>query len=73
MAIYEYQCEKCEQIHEIWEPIWEPTNGEEKHICECGGELKRILSVSNFQLKGDGWDKPAATPPKEERKTGDVV
>jgi putative FmdB family regulatory protein len=69
LPIYEFICQKCEHIHEIWESI----DSEENHICECGGKLKRILSVSNFHLVGDGWDKPVATPPKEERKTGDVV
>ena len=52
MPIYEYQCKKCEGIFEILQGF------DEKPVrkCEeCGGRLKRIISLSAFHLKGSGW------------------
>ncbi|MGC9043479.1 MAG: FmdB family zinc ribbon protein [Myxococcota bacterium] len=52
MPFYEYQCEKCSEIFEIF-----IRNGEKiPESCEiCGGKLHKIISVSSFQLKGSGW------------------
>ncbi len=52
MPFYEYQCEKCSEIYELF-----IRNGEKvPDVCEvCGGRLHKIISVSSFQLKGSGW------------------
>ena len=52
MPIYEYQCKKCEGVFEILQGF------DEKPVTrceECGGRLKRIISLSAFHLKGSGW------------------
>lgn len=67
MPIYEYQCQKCRKDHEIIQKLSDPP----LTICPaCGGELKKKLSLSAFQLKGGGWYKDGyATPaPKKEEK-----
>ena len=52
MPIYEYQCNKCSKIHEIWQKI----NDTPPDKCtECGGSLHKLVSLSSFQLKGEGW------------------
>lgn len=52
MPIYEYQCQKCEGIFEILQGF----NDKPARKCEeCGGRLKRLISVSAFHLKGSGW------------------
>ncbi len=52
MPFYEYQCEKCSEIYEIF-----VRNGDKMpDVCEiCGGRLHKIISVSSFHLKGSGW------------------
>lgn len=52
MPIYEYQCQKCSEIAEVF-----LRSGEkEPKKCEvCDGKLKRLISNSGFHLKGTGW------------------
>lgn len=51
MPIYEYECKKCGALeinHKISDTIESCPN--------CGMEdIKKIISKSNFQLKGTGW------------------
>jgi putative FmdB family regulatory protein len=65
MPIYEYSCQDCKQIFEDWQKDYE-----ERDIpCPvCGGQASRLISSTNFVLKGGGWyasgytDRPA--PPE---------
>jgi putative FmdB family regulatory protein len=52
MPVYEYECTSCGHILEKQQRISEnPLT-----ICpECSGELKKLISMSSFQLKGGGW------------------
>jgi putative FmdB family regulatory protein len=52
MPVYEYQCTECNEIFEIFHGIDE----EYRDGCpECLGEARKILSPSNFILKGSGF------------------
>jgi putative FmdB family regulatory protein len=52
MPIYEYKCNKCGHITEIWQKFSDPPLGQ----CEvCGGSVKKIISQNTFHLKGSGW------------------
>lgn len=52
MPIYEYECEQCHEITEAWQHLAD----EPLTTCqECGGELRKLISRSSFQLKGGGW------------------
>jgi len=53
MPIYEYKCEKCSDVFELFESI--NSKSEIRKCSSCGGNAKRIISMSNFQLKGSGW------------------
>lgn len=53
MPIYEYQCKKCSEVFELFESI--NSNNETRKCSRCGGDAKRIISMSHFQLKGSGW------------------
>jgi putative FmdB family regulatory protein len=58
MPIYEYECESCGYRKEIM--IRKPSDekGSHKLGCDkCKGMMKRVISPSNFQLKGGGWYK----------------
>ncbi len=71
MPIYEYECKACENVFEIQQRmIDDPLK-----ICpDCQGEVKKLVSVSSFQLKGGGWysdgysgaSNEKDTPPKKE-------
>ena len=53
MPIYEYECLKCNKIFE------ELQSFSDKDITKCPhckkAKVKKLISLSSFQLKGDGW------------------
>jgi len=52
MPIYEYECPACEKVFEVQQRI----SDEPLKVCpECDGKVKKLVSVSSFQLKGSGW------------------
>ena len=53
MPIYEYKCLKCEKIFEELQSF----NDKELEVCSCEkkGKVEKLISLSSFQLKGDGW------------------
>jgi len=54
MPIYEYQCKRktCKECKDVLQSIKDKTIP----LCDkCGGKMKRILSVSNFDLRGEGF------------------
>jgi putative FmdB family regulatory protein len=52
MPIYEYQCEKCGKLFEIFQKMSDKTLTECK---ECKGKLNKLISNCAFHLKGNGW------------------
>ncbi len=52
MPIYEYTCSKCEHKAELLQKI----NDNNKVKCpQCTSYMTKIISLSNFKLKGNGW------------------
>jgi len=52
MPLYEFLCSECGKTKTRIMPI----DTKQKIIkCDCGKMAKRILSPTNFQLKGGGW------------------
>ena len=52
MPVYEYECPACEKVFEVHQGI----NDSPLASCSmCGGEVKKIMSMSSFHLKGGGW------------------
>ena len=80
MPIYEYKCNKCGCMTEVWQKFSDSPLDK----CEiCGGSVKKIISQNTFHLKGSGWyvtdytsrsseNKPAKKEEKE-KKTKDNV
>jgi putative FmdB family regulatory protein len=73
MPIHEFKCRECGRV---WEILFMPGSigfYNELQFCrECGGVGLRILSASNFHLKGPGFyvnDYPKQG--KKEKKEGD--
>jgi putative FmdB family regulatory protein len=52
MPTYDYQCQKCQNIQEVFHPISENP----RVACvKCQSKCKRIVTQVNFILKGGGW------------------
>jgi len=51
MPLYEYHCNKCNVITEELQNI----NDSAPTCKKCGNILKKIISISSFVFKGDGW------------------
>ena len=52
MPIYEYECPACEKVFEVHQGI----NDNPLTSCSvCGGDVKKMVSMSSFHLKGGGW------------------
>lgn len=53
MPTYEYRCNSCEEITEIFHGM----NEEPRKVCpECGeNALTRIIGTPDWILKGQGW------------------
>ncbi|MCK4837743.1 MAG: zinc ribbon domain-containing protein [Desulfobulbaceae bacterium] len=52
MPIYEYECQSCQEVIEIWQSL---SDDQVTSCPSCEGTLKKIISMSSFQLKGGGW------------------
>ncbi|MBC8209059.1 MAG: zinc ribbon domain-containing protein [Desulfobulbaceae bacterium] len=52
MPVYEYECSDCKKIFEVQQRMADkPLTG----CPECEGSVKKLMSMSSFQLKGGGW------------------
>ena len=49
MALYEFRCPACGKITPASYPI---SSDIKIHECECGAEAEKIISASNFNVKG---------------------
>ena len=52
MPIYEYECLKCGKTTEAMQKFSDAPLAECSHCC---GELRKLISMSTFHLKGSGW------------------
>ncbi|MDY0391532.1 MAG: zinc ribbon domain-containing protein [Desulfobulbus oligotrophicus] len=52
MPVYEYECSGCKKIFEIQQRI---ADAPVSTCPECGADVKKLISMSSFQLKGGGW------------------
>ena len=65
MPIYEYQCDRCHEVFEIFHKIDEDC----RVACpKCLGPVKKLISATNFVLKGSGFY--VNDYPSESRKQG---
>ena len=65
MPIYEYECLSCGHISEV---LRDHIDDAEYAPCpKCGMGARRIISCSNFQLKGNGWSKDGYSKDRKPR------
>jgi putative FmdB family regulatory protein len=52
MPLYEYQCSKCEKVHEVMQKFSDAP----LEVCpDCNSPVKKLISSTSFMLKGSGW------------------
>ena len=54
MPIYEYQCTRCSERHEV---IQRFSDAPLSHCPSCGGDMKKLPSSPAIQFKGSGFYK----------------
>ena len=52
MPVYEYECKECEKVLEVQQRM---TDAPLLNCPECNAPVKKLMSMSSFQLKGGGW------------------
>lgn len=52
MPIYEYKCQQCGGEFEVFQGISSPPV---KSCKFCKGSVQKMMSLSSFHLKGNGW------------------
>jgi len=67
MPIYEYECSQCHQTSDALQKVNDPPP-ETCPRCGAHDTLSRLLSRTNFVLKGGGWyaDLYSSNKPKSE-------
>ena len=52
MPVYEYECSACRKVFEVQQRIADKPLAQ---CPDCKGVVKKLMSMSSFQLKGGGW------------------
>jgi putative FmdB family regulatory protein len=52
MPVYEYECKECEKVLEVQQRM---ADAPLSNCPECSAPVKKLMSMSSFQLKGGGW------------------
>lgn len=52
MPVYEYACSGCKKVFEMQQRL---ADAPVSACPECGSAVKKLISMSSFQLKGGGW------------------
>ena len=75
MPIYEYECGRCHQTTEALQKFSDPPLTDCPH---CKGNLKKLISLNSFHLKGNGWyvtdyagKKPSGQADRSSTDSGD--
>lgn len=70
MPVYEYECQKCEKVFEVQQKIAdEPL----RECPQCQAPVKKLMSMSSFQLKGGGWYADGYSSAGSGPKNGDAA
>jgi putative FmdB family regulatory protein len=71
MPIYEYQCQSCQHVDEVWAKISDPAP-EKCSACQKG-PMTKLMSATSFVLNGSGWYKSGGTCPAKSSDKAEAV
>ena len=52
MPLYEYECAKCQKVHEVMQKF---SDAPLSACPDCGAKVVKLMSLGSFALKGTGW------------------
>ncbi len=52
MPVYEYECKECMKVFEVQQKMADQPLS---NCPECKAPVKKLMSMSSFQLRGGGW------------------
>ncbi len=52
MPVYEYECKECRKVFEVQQKM---ADRPLSNCPECSAPVKKLVSMSSFQLRGGGW------------------
>ncbi len=52
MPVYEYECKECDRVFEVQQKM---ADAPLSHCPRCQAPIKKLMSMSSFQLRGGGW------------------
>jgi putative FmdB family regulatory protein len=52
MPVYEYECKECDRVFEVQQKM---ADAPLSHCPKCQAPIKKLMSMSSFQLRGGGW------------------
>lgn len=55
MPIYEYRCERCENVDEMFVSLSSDEQKSTVMCSKCGCTSHKIISMTSFRLIGDCW------------------
>jgi putative FmdB family regulatory protein len=70
MPVYEYECQECNKVFEVQQKIADKPLSD---CPECQGPVKKLMSMSSFQLKGGGWYADGYSSNGNGAKKGDAA
>ncbi|MEK6200808.1 MAG: zinc ribbon domain-containing protein [Desulfobulbaceae bacterium] len=67
MPLYEYECDTCAKVFEVQQRMADAPLSD---CPECEGSVKKVMSMSSFQLKGGGWYADGYASTQKEKGAG---
>jgi putative FmdB family regulatory protein len=52
MPVYEYECKECNRVFEVQQKM---ADAPLSNCPQCQAPVKKLMSMTSFQLKGGGW------------------
>lgn len=70
MPVYEYECDACRKVFEVQQRM---ADAPLSSCPECEGSVKKVMSMSSFQLKGGGWYADGYASPQKVAASGSTA
>ena len=70
MPVYEYECKKCNKVFEVQQKIADAPLSD---CPDCHAPVRKLMSMSSFQLKGGGWYADGYSSAANGSKKNDTV
>jgi len=70
MPVYEYECKQCMKVFEMQQKMADKPLS---NCPDCNAPVKKLMSMSSFQLRGGGWYADGYSNASGAAKTSEVA